>query len=68
MNRNVSLPSSTSSLIGGCQHHQKVCTDRGRFHAALARLRKTPMVDGREVDSLFGTRYNEDEDEEIGRK
>lgn len=61
MNRNVSLPSSTSSLIGGCQHHQKVCTDRGRFHAALARLRKTPMVDGREVDLLFGTRYNEDE-------
>ncbi|KAK1741144.1 hypothetical protein QTG54_008396 [Skeletonema marinoi] len=47
--RNVSLPASTSSLIG--------CTDRARFHAALARLRKTPLVEKEEVDLLFGTRY-----------
>ena len=34
-----------------------MCTDRARFHAALARLRKTPMVERDEVDLLFGTRY-----------
>jgi len=55
--RNVSLPASTSSLIGKCENHQKVCTDRARFHAALARLRKTPLVEKKEVDLLFGTRY-----------
>ena len=55
--RNVSLPASTSSLIGKCENHQKVCTDRARFHAALARLRKTPLVEKEEVDLLFGTRY-----------
>lgn len=61
MNRNVSsLPLDTSSLIGKCLHHEKVCTDRARFHAALARLGKTPMVDGKEVDLLFGTRYEDE--------
>ena len=60
--RNVSLP-DTSQLIGRCTKHekvhQKVCTDRARFHAALARLGKTPMEDGEEIDLLLGTRYDE---------
>ncbi|KAL9188930.1 hypothetical protein ACHAXT_011420 [Thalassiosira profunda] len=54
--RNVTMPPS-SQLIGRCEKHGKVCSDRARFHAALARLGKTPMEDGREMDLLLGTRY-----------
>lgn len=58
MVRNVSMP-PTTSLVGKCENHQKVCTDRARFHAALARLRKTPMTEREEIDLLFGTRYQD---------
>ncbi len=54
---NYQVGRTTSSLSGKCESHQKVCTDRARFHAALARLRKTPLVEKKEVDLLFGTRY-----------
>jgi len=72
MVRNVSMPQSTATLVGKCDdddgssvnnndedhhHHQKVCTDRARFHAALARLRKTPLLEKEEIDLLFGIRY-----------
>ena len=63
MVRNVSMPSSTASLVGKCENHQKVCTDRARFHAALARLRKTPLVEKEEINLLFGTRYENETDE-----
>jgi hypothetical protein len=56
--RNISMP-KTSQLIGRCVDHQKVCTDRARFHAALARLGKTPMEDDAEIALLFGLRYDE---------
>jgi len=56
--RNVSLP-NTLELIGKCQNHGKVCTDRARFHAALARLGKTPMQSDKEIALLFGLRYSE---------
>jgi len=36
-----------------------VCTDRGRFHAALARLGKTPMREEVELDLLLGRRYED---------
>jgi len=36
-----------------------VCTNRARFHVALARLRKTPMMDDGEIASLVGLRYDE---------
>lgn len=55
--RNVSLP-RTSRLVGRCAKHQKVCTDRARMHAGLARLGKTPMADDDELGLLFGTRYD----------
>lgn len=54
--KNVTLP-PLSELAGRCQKGVKVCTDRARFHAALARLGKTPMEDEGEVALLFGTRY-----------
>ena len=57
------MPSSTASLVGKCENHQKVCTDRARFHAALARLRKTPLVEKEEINLLFGTRYENETDE-----
>jgi hypothetical protein len=69
MVRNVSMP-PTTSLVGNCndsssggeqEDHQKVCTDRARFHAALARLRKTPLLEKEEIDLLFGTRYENEE-------
>ncbi|KAL7550872.1 hypothetical protein ACHAWF_016000 [Thalassiosira exigua] len=53
--RNVSLP-PTSRLVGRCVDHRKVCTDRARFHAALARLGKTAMSDDEEMDLLLGRR------------
>jgi len=56
--RNISLP-KTSQLIGRCAQHQKVCTDRARFHAALARLGKTAMKKDHEIDLLFGSRYEQ---------
>lgn len=56
MVRNVSMPSLTS-LVGKCESHQKVCTDRARFHSALARLKKTLMSEKEELDLLFGNRY-----------
>ena len=52
--RNVSLPTNTSKLIGRCIDHKKVCTDRGRLHAALARLGKTPMLENEELSLLYG--------------
>lgn len=57
--RNVSLP-STDKLIGRCVNHQKVCTDRARFHAALARLGMTSMESEEEKGLLFGLRYELD--------
>ena len=57
--RNVSLP-PTSHLIGRCIDHRKVCTDRARFHAALARLGKTPMKDEEEMGLLLGSRYEKE--------
>ncbi|KAL7447490.1 hypothetical protein ACHAXM_011402 [Skeletonema potamos] len=57
MVRNVSMPQSTATLVGKCDDDQKVCTDRARFHAALARLRKTPLLEKEEIDLLFGIRY-----------
>eukprot|EP00970_Alexandrium_tamarense_P004339 scaffold723_cov298-Alexandrium_tamarense.AAC.11 len=57
--RNVSLP-STNKLIGRCVNHQKVCTDRARFHAALARLGMTSMESEEEKGLLFGLRYEHD--------
>ena len=59
--KNVTLP-PLSELTGRCQRGRKVCTDRARFHAALARLGKTPMEDEAEVALLFGTRYEVAED------
>lgn len=60
--KNVTLPPLTG-LTGRCPRGGKVCTDRARFHAALARLGKTPMTDGGEVALLFGTRYEGADDE-----
>mmetsp|Transcript_31441 Transcript_31441/g.62285 ORF Transcript_31441/g.62285 Transcript_31441/m.62285 type:complete len:403 (-) Transcript_31441:4-1212(-) len=56
--RNVSLP-PTNQLIGRCgpDTDPKVCTDRARFHAALARLGKTSMDTEDEISLLFGLRY-----------
>lgn len=56
--RGVKLPNDTSQLIGKCVDHEKVCTDRARFHAALARLGKTPMSSQEEINLLFGLRYD----------
>ena len=57
--RNITLPKNTSTLIGKCSiNHEKVCTDRARFHAGLARLGKTPMQDEDEMNLLFGLRYD----------
>ncbi|KAL7529572.1 hypothetical protein ACHAXR_003666, partial [Thalassiosira sp. AJA248-18] len=55
--RKVDLP-TTSQLIGNCVNHQKVCSDRARFHTALARLGLTPMKDDEEISFLFGLRYD----------
>lgn len=60
--RNISLP-ITSQLIGRCTKHQKVCTDRARVHAALARLGKTPMIDDEEISLLYGLSTRHDHDQ-----
>ena len=53
--RNVTaMPQNTTQLIGQCNKHQKVCTDRARFHAALARLGKTELVEDEELSLLYG--------------
>ncbi|KAL7462013.1 hypothetical protein ACHAXS_002411 [Conticribra weissflogii] len=56
--RNVILP-PTTQLVGRCgpDTDPKVCTDRARFHAALARLGKTSMDTEEEISLLFGLRY-----------
>jgi hypothetical protein len=48
---------STTDLIGACELHGKVCTDRARFHSALARLGLTDMNSEEELGLLFGLRY-----------
>ncbi|KAL7474794.1 hypothetical protein ACHAW6_000746 [Cyclotella cf. meneghiniana] len=58
MYRNVTtLTTTTTDLVGRCGKHQKVCTDRARFHAALARLGLTTMESEEELSLLFGWRY-----------
>jgi hypothetical protein len=58
MYRNVTtLTTTTTDLVGRCEKHQKVCTDRARFHAALARLGLTTMESEEELALLFGWRY-----------
>lgn len=54
--RNVSMP-PTTELMGACTLHGKVCTDRARFHSALARLGLTDMDSQEEIALLFGSRY-----------
>ena len=54
--RNVSMP-PTTQLIGACTVHGKVCTDRARFHSALARLGLTGMESKNELELLFGSKY-----------
>lgn len=48
----------TTELMGACTLHGKVCTDRARFHSALARLGLTEMDSEDEIALLFGSRYN----------
>ena len=48
------MPMNTTQLIGQCNKHRKVCTDRARLHAALARLGKTKLVEDEEVSLLYG--------------
>lgn len=55
--RNVTMP-PTSELMGSCTLHGKVCTDRARFHSALARLGLTEMDTEDEIALLFGSRDN----------
>ncbi|KAL3793222.1 hypothetical protein HJC23_000764 [Cyclotella cryptica] len=61
MYRNVSTAQmktmTTTDFVGRCEKHQKVCTDRARFHAALARLGFTRMEGAEELGLLFGWRY-----------
>ena len=44
----------TQELMGACTLHGKVCTDRARFHSALARLGLTNMESTEELALLFG--------------
>ena len=52
--RNITMPMNTTQLIGQCNKHRKVCTDRARLHAALARLGKTKLVEDEELSLLYG--------------
>jgi len=52
--RNITMPMNTTQLIGRCNKHRKVCTDRARLHAALARLGKTELVEDEELSLLYG--------------
>lgn len=54
--RNVTMP-STLELVGACTLHGKVCTDRARFHSALARMGLTEMDSHEEIALLVGSRY-----------
>jgi len=47
----------TAKLKGACTLHGKVCTDRARFHPALARLGLTDMKSDDEMNLLFGLRH-----------
>jgi hypothetical protein len=54
--KNISLP--PTSELTTCEDHRKVCTERARFHSALARLGLTSMESEEEVSLLFGLRYS----------
>ena len=58
--RNITMP-LTKELMGACTLHGKVCTDRARFHSALARLGLTDMETEEELALLFGRNEHENQ-------